>query len=547
MKNKLIKLLTMLCVVCLCVGVLTACGNTGGVTANDPFVSDGVVYQISEDQTYAYVADYTGDAKKVKILSTYQKLPVTEIASKAFYYAKEMTHVKIPNSITVIGEEAFKSCEQLVEITLPSGVTEIRKEAFSLCSMLVSIDIPSTVTTIGSKAFYCCESLIELKVPKSVEHLEFNAFEQCKALALYAEVANKPEQWPESFYCYTYPEKYVPIVWDYKNNSVATDGYEYSVINGIRYALQDGRAMVAIQPINILSANIPKTVVYKGGTYRVDSMVEQAFYGCGLMKSVTVPSSIHTLPEKAFAGCLLLSNVTLQNGIQALCSDVFFECSSLTEVVIPQSVTTMERSTVRSCLALTVYCQAQSKPEGWNNEWDYENRHAKVWDCNNNEVAEDGNIYKVVDGVRYALKDGVATVVCQPVNSTDVVVLASIEHKGQTYAVKTISSHAFYSCYLLNSIVVSNGIETIEQYAIYDCYNINKVVIPASVKSMQPYTITVHYFLYVYVDVQSDLKGWAKNWQGGNVVCYYSETQPTDTNGYYWHYVDGEIVRWPHD
>lgn len=545
MKKYLLKFLTVICMLCLCLGVFTACGNGGG-TGEEPFVTDGVVYAKSEDQTFAYVVDYTGEAKRVEILSTYESLPVTQIGFQAFYYARELTHVKIPDSIEVIGREAFKWCEQLVEVTIPNGVTDIETEAFGGCGMLNSINIPNTVEKIGLKAFYSCDSLTELKVPQSVTLLEYNAFENCPALTLYAEVGEKPEQWPESFYYSMYESKYVPIVWDYKNNDTATDGYKYAIIDGIRYALKDSVASVAVQPKIITQANVPQTVVYKGDTYTVGNLFEQAFSGC-MIESATIPSSVSTLPYKVFGGCMLLSEVNFSNSIHTICTDAFFECLSLTEVVIPQSVTTMEYSSVRSSPALTVYCEATTRPGGWHEEWDYENRHAKVWNCKENEIAEDGNIYKVIDGVKYALKGGVATVVGQPANVVDVVVKASIEHKGQTYAVKTIASYAFYGCYFLNSIVISNGVETIEQYAIYDCYNLTKLVIPQSVKSMSSYTITVHYFLYVYVDAQSDLEGWANNWQGGNVVCYYSETEPTDTNGYYWHYVDGEIVRWPHD
>ena len=46
--------------------------------------SDGVVYDISDDGTYAMVVGYVGTDTKVEIADTYEGVPVVEIYEGAF-------------------------------------------------------------------------------------------------------------------------------------------------------------------------------------------------------------------------------------------------------------------------------------------------------------------------------------------------------------------------------------------------------------------------------------------------------------------------------
>ena len=90
--------------------------------------TEGVLYQVSSDGTYAEVTGYEGTATEVKIAGTYNGLPVTTIAENAFSEKSEITSVIIPSSVTSIGLGAFSGCSSLEEITLPfvgakAGVT----------------------------------------------------------------------------------------------------------------------------------------------------------------------------------------------------------------------------------------------------------------------------------------------------------------------------------------------------------------------------------------------------------------------------------------
>ena len=121
---------------------------------------------------------------------------------------KEITSVKIPDSVTSIKFFAFKGCTSLTSVTIPDSVTTIGEQAFCGCTDLAkfevsannatygSVDgvlfnkdrtkliqyptgrtvtqyvIPDSVIIIESQAFYNCTSLTSVTIPDSVIIIE---------------------------------------------------------------------------------------------------------------------------------------------------------------------------------------------------------------------------------------------------------------------------------------------------------------------------------------------------------------------------------------
>jgi hypothetical protein len=88
--------------------------------------TEGIIYTISDDGTYAIVSDYEGTDTDVVIAKTYNGLPVTSIGNYAFENCSNLTSVVIPDSVTSIGYEAFYGCRSLETIycraeSKPSG------------------------------------------------------------------------------------------------------------------------------------------------------------------------------------------------------------------------------------------------------------------------------------------------------------------------------------------------------------------------------------------------------------------------------------------
>ena len=122
-----------------------------------------------------------------------------------------------------------------------------------------------------------------------------------------------------------------PVVLDCKNNDVATDGYIYSVINGIRYGLKDGVAKVVGQPTSISgSITIPTSVTYKGTTYSVTTIGEVKY--CRSLTSITIPNSVTIINSNAFYNCTGLTSITIPNGVTSIGGRAFDGCGSLTSI-----------------------------------------------------------------------------------------------------------------------------------------------------------------------------------------------------------------------
>ena len=149
------------------------------------------------------------------------------------------------------------------------------------------------------------------------------------------------------------------------------------------------------------SVTIPETVTYKGTTYSVIRISNEAFSGCSSLKSVTIGNNVTSIGEGAFWDCTSLTSVTIGSGVTNIKEKAFYNtgiyndesnwkngvlyidncliaaktdisgaytikdntrliaeyafngCSSLTSITIPNSVTSIERETFSGCSSLT--------------------------------------------------------------------------------------------------------------------------------------------------------------------------------------------------
>ena len=351
---------------------------------------------------------------ELEIPTTYKGKPVKEIDCGVFYRSDD--------------------CQRnLKKVTIPEGVTRIGFKAFANCRNLESVALPSSLEILENETFLNCTNLQSITVPAGVTEMGYGVFSGLQNAPVYCEAECVTENWSWAWVRET------PVVWDCNDNDVATDGNTYTTVNGVRYALQDGRAAVAVQQSGIITVEIAKEIVYKGTTFAVTHISDRAFSNLNVIK-VIVPDSIQSIGVGAFEGCN----------------------------------------------ALTIYCEKASAPSEWAVDWCFDS--PVVWDYQNNDVATDGCIYTERDGVRYALQDGRAAVVAQSKNIRTADIPSQISVRQLTYPVTMIAEKAFLDCDLLSSVKIPDSVKTIGAGAFQGCSRLESVNIPSGIKKIEQST-----------------------------------------------------------
>ena len=287
-----------------------------------------------------------------------------------------------------------------------------------------------------------------------------------------------------------------------------------------------------------------KSVTIEDGVTNIGAY---AFRICYSLTSIVIPDSVTIIGDGALDGCRFLPSIVIPDSVTTIGKYAFYDCDSVPSIVIPDSVTSVGDEAFAYSASLTIYCEAKSKPSGWNSKWNYLSGPV-VWNCNNNDVATDGNIYTVIDGIRYGI-NGIATVETQLVSIKKATIPESIEYKGTVYRVTSISDNAFKVCKSLKSIEIPNSVTSIGEYAFYECTALTRVVIPDSVTSIgedafyrcvslksivipnSVRTIGIYAFrncssLTIYAEATSKPGGWNSSWNYSScpVVWDYKNT-----------------------
>ena len=314
-------------------GACTVCNALVGAT-------EGVLYDLSADGTYAEVIGYEGTAKRVRIADTYENVPVKGVYEKAFYKNEDITSVIIPDSVTTIGKYAFQWCSSLTSVVIGDSVTTIGEYAFASCDSLTSIEIPDSVTRIGASVFAYCYDLMSVKISNNVTTIGDSAFKDCESLT----------------------NVKIP-------NNVTLIG---------EYAFNDCDSLTSV-------------VIPNGVTKIGDS----AFASCDSLTSVVIPDSVTLIDNNAFASCVSLafteygnckylgnennpyfalidtvsdnySDYIIHETAKVIAGMAFINCSRMTSIVIPNSVTTIGRSAFSYCSSLGYICY-KGAAEEWAN------------------------------------------------------------------------------------------------------------------------------------------------------------------------------------
>ena len=336
--------------------------------------TEGVIYDISRDGTYAEVIGYEGAATRVSIADTYNGVPVTSIYKAVFSYKNFITTVSIPDSVTSIGDSAFCDCTSLTNVTIGNSVTSIGDSAFSHCSILTSIVIPKGVTSIGNGAFSHCSNLASIVIPDSVTSIGNGAFYWCDNLTSIVIPEGLTSIGEYVFYnCNGLTSIVIPD----SVTSIGNGAFSHcsnltsivipdSVTSVGRYAFSDCSSLFTEYEYGqyIGDENNPYAILY--------SITNKN------LSTYTLHEDTKVIAYGSFRECAKLSSITSPEGVRGISSYAFRDCSSLRSVTIPDSVTSIGNYAFYGCTSLTIYCEAESQPEDWHPNWNY-SRRPVIW------------------------------------------------------------------------------------------------------------------------------------------------------------------------
>lgn len=269
------------------------------------------------------------------------------------------------------------------ELVLPNEITKINDYAIANSRTITKVILGENVTIIDTRAFYDNTKLKQVVLNNNLKEICEYAFVNCPL-----EGTAK-----DGLIYLTSKDNYFLYLLGVENKNIETIEIDSKCLAINSFAFDGCKS--------IKSVEIPNGVKNIGA---------YAFRSCTNMTSIELPSTINRIGEQAFEGCTSLNKVnylgTADEWVQIslstsysnptyyaknlyindeLVTDVvlttateishsaFFNCESIESIYIPKTVTTVGRSAFAGCTSLTIYCEADEKPTGWDDEFNYSN------------------------------------------------------------------------------------------------------------------------------------------------------------------------------
>jgi len=302
---------------------------------------------------------------------------VTEIGERAFYACGNLKSITIPGSVKNLGprifsgvpieevvleygvpyvaERMFSDCKKLKKITFANSIKEIGLCAFWGCESLETVKLPPKIESIGAHAFRDCKSLKKIEIPKETK-VGWLSFDGCNSLTIYAEDKKITKNWHKEWS----GKSVVRVVWgsviEKQKIEDLSAAETQELYNGFEtdFVIQNG---VLKEYLGIEG----KVVVPSG----VKVIAETAFFGSEKIESVVLPDSVERIDANAFSRCGRMKTITLGKGVQEIQANAFGQCVQLESIFLHNKISVVGKNVFKGCEKLTVYAEAEKKPDGW--------------------------------------------------------------------------------------------------------------------------------------------------------------------------------------
>ena len=198
--------------------------------------------------------------------------------------------------------------------------------------------------------------------------------------------------------------------------------------------------------------------------------------------------------------------VTLPDGVTEIGNAVFYGNTTLKKLTMPDTVKTVGERAFYDCISLADIEFSKNIETVGN----FAFQGTAYYD--NEDNWENGILY--VGNVLYA------------VNRNSLPGEVTIKD-----GVKTIPQEAFYSCSAITAITFPDSVVSIGEYAFYSCVNLSKIFIPDSITTIGDRAFDCSYSAIFYVEAESKPAGWVDSWKSyGSVIWGYDAEEGDDEN-----------------
>ena len=216
---------------------------------------------------------------------------------------------------------------------------------------------------------------------------------------------------------------------------------------------------------DVSSINIPSEVLYKGVSYKVTRIGDNAFSDCSKLVYVNMPNDIISIGQQAFGGCdmlrqVVLSNINLPDRLQTIGVCSFYGCKSIKSIHISSTIYSIGMDAFKHCDSLR-----------------------SVTLNSNNIVSKDYN-------AKFTLRDVFGEQVSAYTLGAEVTKIGSYAFAYSNelsivdlpYSISEIGQFAFAGCRKLQQFQIPGKISKINDYTFYSCSSLTSVDIPEGIQ-----------------------------------------------------------------
>jgi hypothetical protein len=292
---------------------VSSCSRLGCNDTNERNITVGLKYEDNADGSLRVSKGCTTDTD-ILIPAVHKRKPVTKIDEAGFKDAGNLVSVTIPHSIVEIADDAFFGCNSLRNITVMSNNTEYQ----SIDGNLYSKDGTKLIQyAVGKSA----TSFVISNRVKSIGKYAFNGDKSLMSVVVGKEVKEIG-------------------VFAFSDCIKLIEVYNLSTLD-VSDCFKDA--------IKIHKSLSDKSIITKDSQGFVtfeDDGVKTLLSFDGSATEIILPKDIVNIREFAFNNNDNLISVTIPSNVKNIDAQAFYDCDFL-----------------------TVYCEAESKPDGWDSSW----------------------------------------------------------------------------------------------------------------------------------------------------------------------------------